>query len=172
MTNPSGERAKPGFHQPNMDPNIEQLTDERDTYEAQRDHYRDHCSDLQTQLTACQKQLESKFQTAQFNIDPSIFKGESLARLREWKECLDFAIGEVEEQQNGKVVDGERESKGDGDGNEGTEEEGKKVEGRRKRKAFETELPFSPSNLTWFLTRNHQLTQGRTQYPEARPKNV
>jgi hypothetical protein len=24
-----------------MDPNIEQLTEERDTYEAQRDHYRD-----------------------------------------------------------------------------------------------------------------------------------
>jgi hypothetical protein len=31
-----------------MGPNIEQLTDERDTYEAQRDYYRDHCSDLQT----------------------------------------------------------------------------------------------------------------------------
>jgi hypothetical protein len=155
-----------------MGPNIEQLTDERDTYEAQRDYYRDHCSDLQTQLTACQKLLDSKFQTAQCNIDPSIFNGESLVRLREWRECLDFAIGEVEEQQNGKVVDGERESKGDEDGNEGTEEEGKKGEGKRSGKAFETELPFSPSNLAGFLTRNHQLTQGRTQYLEARPKNL
>jgi len=150
-----------------MDPNIEQLTDERDTYEAQRDHYREHCSDLQTQLSACQSQLQSKFQTSQCDIDPSIFCGESLERLREWRKCLEFVIEEKEEKVR---VEEKRERRiEDGDGEEG---KGKGKDGKGKGRGFETGLPFSPSDLTGFLTRNHQLTQGRTQYPEPRPKNT
>jgi hypothetical protein len=148
-----------------MDPNIEQLIDERDIYEAQRDYYRDHCSKLQTQIAACQNQLQSKFQTSQCNPDPVIFDGESLERLREWRKCLDFVIEEMEEKVwlvvEGKEVDDEVEK---------DMEAGK--EGKGKGRAFETELPFSASNLAGFLTKNHQLTQGRTPYPEPRPKNA
>jgi hypothetical protein len=154
-----------------MDPNIEQLTDERDTYEAQRDHYRDLSASLQTQLTTCQNQLSSKFQTSQCNIDPEIFNGESLERLREWRKCLDFVIEEVEEKMGleGMVVGGKEGRKAEGEG-EGKEDQVWKGEGGGRR--FETELPFSPSNLTGFLTKNHKLTQGRTKYPEPRPKNT
>jgi uncharacterized protein with gpF-like domain len=148
-----------------MDPNIEQLTDERDTHEAQRDHYRDLSASLQTHLTTCQNQLSSKFQTSKCNIDPEIFNGESLERLREWRKCLDFVIEEVEGKmrEKGNEMCGENEEgRDDGDDREG---EGK------KGKVKELELPFSPSNLTGFLTKNHKLTQGRTKYPEPRPKN-
>ena len=153
-----------------MDPNIEQLIDERDTYEAQRDHYREHSLSLESQLAACQSQLQSKFQTSQCDIDPSIFHGESLERLREWRKCLIFVIEEaeemvrIEEKRNGKEKDEEGEGKG---------EEGKGM-GKKggKGRGFQTELPFSPSNLAGFLTKNHQLTQGRTEYPEPRPKNT
>ncbi len=59
------------------------------------------------------------------------------------------------------------------------EEEGKMEEGRiireerrEKEKGMEKELPFSPSHLTGFLTRNHRLTQGRTEYPKPRAKRT
>jgi hypothetical protein len=161
---------KPELPQFIMGPSIEQLIDERDTYEAQRDHYRDHGSDLQAQLTACQNQLQGKFQTLQCNVDPSIFNGESLERLRQWRECLDFVIEEVEERV--RLEDKEKEKERGVDGGEGQRERREEV-GRVKGrgKGFETELPFSPSNLAGFLTKNHQLTQARTQYPEPRPKN-
>ncbi|KAE9378928.1 hypothetical protein N431DRAFT_433940 [Stipitochalara longipes BDJ] len=153
-----------------MDPNIEQLTDERDTYEAQRDHYRDHCSSLQSQLAACQNQLQGKFQTSQCNIDPSIFNDESLERLREWRQCLDFVIEEVEEKM--KMEEKSEEVSAKWEEERGEEEKGEKKQKKGKTRGFETELPFSPSNLADFLTKNHQLTQGRTQYPEPRPKNA
>jgi hypothetical protein len=136
---------------------IEQLTDERDTYEAQRDHYLDLSTSLQYQLTYLNSQVSSKFQTSQCVVDRCIFDGESLERLREWRKCLDWLIEERErEDDEGKREDG-----------------GKAGEKRREKgKGMETELPFSPSNLTGFLTRNHQLTQGRTQYPEPRAKRT
>jgi hypothetical protein len=142
-----------------MDPKIEQLTDERDTYEAQRDHYRNLSTSLQSQISLLQSQLSSKFQTSHCAIDPCIFGGESLERLREWRKCLDWLIEERLEKEGREDDEGKKE-----DG-------GKAKEERRGRgKGIETELPFSPSNLTGFLTKNHQLTQGRTQYPEPRAK--
>lgn len=65
----------------------------------------------------------------------------------------------------------EKDQKEDDDGKR--EDGGKAEEERRGReKGMDTELPFSPSNLTGFLTENHQLTQGRTQYPEPRVKRT
>ena len=55
---------------------------------------------------------------------------------------------------------------------EGKREDGGKAGDERREKGLETGLPFSPSNLTGFLTRNHRLTQGRTQYPEPRAKRT
>lgn len=133
---------------------IEQLADERDTYEAQRDHYRDLSTTLQSQLSNMHSQVLPKFQTAHCAVDPCIFEGESLERLREWRTCLDWLIEErveTEGKQDLEKAEKERSEKG---------------------KGMETELPFSPSNLTGFLTRNHQLTQGRTQYPEPRAKRT
>jgi len=80
-----------------------------------------------------------------------------LERLRGWRECLDGLIEErVKNEEEGKM------------------EEGRimREERREKGKGMEAELPFSPSNLTGFLTRNHQLTQGRTEYPEPRAKRT
>jgi hypothetical protein len=136
---------------------MSQRTDERDTNSAQRNHYLDLSSTLQSQLTHLHTQLSSKFQTAQCAIDPCIFEGESLERLRGWRECLDGLIEErVKNEEEGKM------------------EEGRimREERREKGKGMEAELPFSPSNLTGFLTRNHQLTQGRTEYPEPRAKRT
>jgi hypothetical protein len=142
-----------------MDPksNISQRPDERNTNSAQGDHYLDLSSTLQSQLSHTHTQLSSKFQTAQCAIDPCIFEGESLAQLRGWRECLDWLIEErVKNEEEGKM------------------EEGRimREERREKGKGMEAELPFSPSNLTGFLTRNHQLTQGRTGYPEPRAKRT
>ena len=80
-----------------------------------------------------------------------------MERLREWRGCLDWLIEErVKNEEEGKM------------------EEGRimREERREKGKGMEAELPFSPSNLTGFLTRNHQLTQGRTEYPEPRAKRT
>lgn len=80
---------------------------------------------------------------------------------------MEFVIEEKEEKVR---VEEKRERRiEDGDGEEG---KGKGKDGKGKGRGFETGLPFSPSDLTGFLTRNHQLTQGRTQYPEPRPKNT
>jgi hypothetical protein len=152
-----------------MDPNIEQLTDERDVLEAQRDHYRDRCNELSNEINECKKLLQGKLQTSQCDIDPSIFSDESLERLREWQKCLSFCIEEEIERMN-------LEGKGLSDGDEEEQSKGEKnlkgeMKVNRSRGRFETELPFSPSNLTGFLTKNHKLTQSRTQYPEPRPKN-
>jgi hypothetical protein len=141
-----------------MDPTIANLTDERDTYLAQRDHYLSHCTTLQSQLDAAESQLRSKFQTSQCKVDAEIFEGESLERLKEWRRVLEWVIEEEERKEEGKEgKEGKRESEGE--------------EGKGKGRRHGTELPFSSSNLTGFLTKNHQLTQGRTQYPEPRPKN-
>jgi hypothetical protein len=148
------------------DPNIEQLTDERDVLEAQRDHYRDRCIELANELNECKKLLQEKFQTSQCNIDPSIFSNESLERLWEWQKCLDFCI--EEEIQRMKLE--EKVSADEGGDREASREGSSRNYGARR--GFETELPFSPSNLTGFLTKNHKLTQGRTQYPEPRSKKI
>ena len=135
-----------------MDPksNISQRTDERNTNSVQRNHYLDLSTTLQSQLS-------SKLQTVQCAVDPCIFEGESLARLRAWRGCLDSLIEErVKNEEEWKM------------------EEGRIIreERREKGKGMETELPFSPSNLTGFLTKNHQLTQRRTEYPEPRAKRT
>ncbi len=77
-----------------------------------------------------------------------------MERLREWRRILEWVI---EEERKEEEKEGKRERE--------------KEEGKWKGKRQGTELPFSPSNLTGFLTKNHQLTQGRTQYPKPRPKN-
>jgi hypothetical protein len=47
-----------------MDPNIEQLTDERDVLEAQRDHYLEYCEELKTQVSERDKLLLGKLLTS------------------------------------------------------------------------------------------------------------
>jgi hypothetical protein len=142
-----------------MDPksNISQRTAEYNTNSAQRNHDLDLSTTQQSQLIHLHSQLSSKFQTSHCAVDPCIFEGESLERLREWRRCLDWLIEErVKNEDEGKM------------------EEGRIIreERREKGKGLETELPFSPSNLTGFLTRNHKLTQGRTEYPEPRTKRT
>ncbi|PSS27653.1 hypothetical protein M430DRAFT_55135 [Amorphotheca resinae ATCC 22711] len=143
---------------------IEQLTDERDVLEAQRDHYRDRCEELTTELNECKQQLQGKFQTSKCATDPSIFDNESLERLQEWQKCLNYCIEEKIERMKleGKEIspeaDGEKQRIGD------------QSRCSSNKQRYEMELPFSPSNLSGFLTKNHKLTQGRTQYPEPRPK--
>lgn len=147
-----------------MDPNIEQLTDERDVLEAQRDHYRDLSEELKTQVSERDKLLLGKLLTSLCEVDPSLFEGESLERLLKWRACLELCIDQEIERLK---VGGKKSQDGDGEGESKGEES--KVNGGRI--GLETELPLGHSNLVGFLTENHKLTQGRTQYPEPRPKH-
>jgi len=147
-----------------MDPNIEQLTDERDVLEAQRDHYLEYCEELKTQVSERDKLLLGKLLTSLCEVDPSLFEGESLERLMKWKECVELCIKHEIKRlkvEGKKPLDGDREGEGKG-------EESEVNDGGRE---FETKLPLGHSNLVGLLTKNHKLTQGRTQYPEPRPKH-
>ncbi len=122
---------------------------------AQRDHFSTRCSELESQLQAAQAQLSAKFTLKDLATnDTSIFESETLERLREWKKCLDFVIGEKEDAERREI---ER-------GNGKREGEGKKV------KETGAELPFSQLGLSGFLTSNHRLTQKHTEYPDPKPK--
>jgi len=148
----------------------EKLLEERDVLEAQRDHYRERCDELEKEIKECKQQLSSKFKTTNCSIDSSIFEDECLERLVEWKKCLNFCIEEKIESMKlkGKLsqeVSGEKQSAGE---NGGIAIE---VGVKGKKGGYGAELPFSPNNLTGFLTRNHRLTQGRTEYPEPKSKS-
>lgn len=72
---------------------------------------------------------------------------------------MDFMIEEAEE----KELEDEGKNEGEGAKKKGEEQNGRRIK-------FQGELPFSPMNLTGFLTKNHRLTQGKTEYPEPKPR--
>lgn len=146
---------------------IEELTDERDVFEAQRDHYRDRCDELMNEIKETRQQLNDKFKISEYNTDPSIFNFESLERLQDWQKCLAYCIEEKQEKIETKKSEGESAL---AEGEELEEDRREELKSNHGRQHYETELPFSPGNLAGFLTRNHQLTQAHTRYPEPRPK--
>jgi hypothetical protein len=138
-----------------LEAKLSEAEDDHEVLEAQRDHYRNRCDELILALSETQRQLASKLKMSEYAVDPSLFGGESLERLMEWQVCLACC---VEEKLEGEVEKGEATKEG--------EKEGKGKSG----KGLETILPFSPGNLAGFLTRNHQLTQKHTKYPEVQTK--
>ncbi len=137
-----------------MDPSssesrIDELTDDRDVLEAQRDHYRERCDELEAELRKARKQLNRRLKMEDLDTsDLTIFQGESLERMREWKRCIDFVIDEKEDAEEMGMTGGSKKI-------------GKKPE---------TVLPFSQVGLSGFLTKNHRLTQKYTEYPDMKPK--
>jgi hypothetical protein len=147
---------------------ISELTDERNVLEAQRDHYSARCDELTTELGLAREQLNEKFKISDCSSnDSSLFDSESVERLREWQKCLAFCIEERLEKEerttkSSKLEDRERE----GEGELKVQEPGLS----RRGEGLKTVLPFSPGNLTGFLTKNHQLTQKYTEYPEPKQR--
>lgn len=52
---------------------IGELTDERDVYEAQRDHYRGRCDEVMKELQDTRQQINDKFKISDYDTDPSFF---------------------------------------------------------------------------------------------------
>jgi hypothetical protein len=83
--------------------------------------------------------LQGKLWTSQCEIDSSIFDGDSLERLLEWKSCIEEKIAKMEEKETKSRERMER----------GRKYEKSRVNGGGRY--LETELPFSgPINLTRF----------------------
>jgi hypothetical protein len=137
-----------------MDPSngenrIDELIDERGVLEAQRDHYRERCDELEAELRRAREQLNRGLKMKDLDTsDPTVFQGESLQRMREWKRCVEFVIDEKED----------------------AEELGKTGASTKIGTKPETVLPFSQVGLSGFLTKNHRLTQKYTEYPDMKPK--
>jgi len=130
-----------------------ELEEECETLKAQRDHYRERCEELEKELTEMERKLAAKFKMTDLNTDnTAIFDGESLTRLKEWQNCVEFCIGELEESEAAK---------------------GSKKQGGNVNKSVENPeaiLPFSQLGLSGYLTNNHKLTQKYTEYPEPSAK--
>lgn len=130
---------------------VAQLQEEYDTVEAQRDHYRQRCEELEQELNEMRVRLTNKVKMSDLDVNnPSIFYGESLERLRGWQKCIAFCIEESEAEERMESLS--------------TCVSGKGALGQ------ETLLPFSPLGLSGNLTRNHRLTQKYTEYPEPKAK--
>jgi len=147
---------------------ISEPTDERDVLEAQRDHYSARCDELTTELGLARQQLNEKFKISDCSPnDSSLFDSESVERLREWQKCLAFCIEErLEKEERTTKSSKLQDREGEGEGELRVQEPGLS----RREEGLEAVLPFSPRNLTGFLTKNHQLTQKYTEYPEPKQR--
>jgi hypothetical protein len=99
--------------------------------------------------------------------DSSLFDSENVERLWEWQKCLAFCIEERLEKEERTTKSSELEDlEREGEGELWVQEPGL----NRRGEGLKTVLPFSPGNLTGFLTKNHQLTQKYTEYPEPKQR--
>jgi len=146
---------------------ISELTDERNVLEAQRDHYSARCDELTTELGLARQQLNEKFKMSDCSTnDSSLFDSESVERLQEWQKYLAFCIEERLEKEELTTTSKLEDREGEGEGELRVQELGLS----RRGEGLKTVLPFSPGNLTGFLTKNHQLTQKYTEYPESKQR--
>lgn len=138
--------------------------------EARSSHFSNYCTELRQENEVLCTQVTTQFNTCNRLVHPLLFKGEPLDRLKEWMECLKVCIEEKEEEERGRSR--KRAERRGGGGEEGAC--GERVCGECAETEMEMRLPGGGkgTGLSGFLTRNHQLTQKYTKYPEGSVKRL